>query len=745
MVNRGIRGKTLAWTLASMLMLTVLAAIACQGAQGPEGPEGPQGQPGSAGQPGQDGHPGATGPSGPSGSAGPAGPAGPRGEPGPTGNPGPRGPAGSPGIAGPAGPAGAAGATATEPVFTLQLLHAADMDGATGALSNVEKFSAILDGFRKQYPDNTLVLSSGDNYIPGPRYFAAADSVNDAVLGISGEGRGDIALLNAMGFQASAVGNHELDRGTRTFADLIAAEEDEGYYPGARFPYLSSNLIFETDENLAPLVVEDGQEGFLAASSLAGSVVITTGGERIGIVGATTPSLASITNVGNITVTPADYSAIHELAAVIQQDVDALADQGIDKIVLLAHMQQIAIEQQLAGLLHGVDIIVAGGSNTLLADETDRLWPGDEAAGHYPLQYESASGDPVLLVNTGADYMYLGRLVVQFDANGLVKPESVNPHQSGAFATAPQGGHRFAGPPLPEVTAIVESLRRILAARDGIVFGNSEVFLNGLRGAVRTQETNLGNLTADANLWTARLVDPEVAVSIKNGGGIRDKIGMILQPPGTNDSAMVQYLPPRANPDVGKEAGAVSQFDIEGALRFNNDLAILRLTAAQLKTVLEYSIGFEGVGQVTAGQFPQVAGMRFSFDPAAPAGNRIRNLAIVDDAGRVTDRVVAEGALAGDPDRVIKVVTLGFLADGGDNYPFPAPASGRIDLVEAMAGGGPGQSSFANPGTEQDALAEYLAAHFSDIPFSQPDTPPEQDRRIQNLAIPGVQDMVFGN
>ena len=70
--------------------------------------------------------------------------------------------------------------------FTLQLLHASDMDGSTGALGNVENFSAILSALRAQFPDNTLVLSSGDNYIPGPRYYAAAD---DAKCGHAGDPR----------------------------------------------------------------------------------------------------------------------------------------------------------------------------------------------------------------------------------------------------------------------------------------------------------------------------------------------------------------------------------------------------------------------------------------------------------------------------------------------------------------------------------------------------------------------------
>ena len=76
-----------------------------------------------------------------------------------------------------------------------------------------------------------------------------------------------------------------------------------------------------------------------------------------------------------------------------------------------------------------------------------------------------------------------------------------------------------------------------------------------------------------------------------------------------------------------------------------------------------------------------MGGMRFSFDPTAPAGERVRSLAIVDENGAVVDRVVENGALAGDPERLIKVVTLDFLANGGDSYPFPVPTTGRVDLA----------------------------------------------------------------
>ena len=656
-------------------------------------------------------------------------------------------------------------AESTQGSFTLQLLHASDMDGATGALQHVKNFSAILNTLRSQYPENTLVLSSGDNWIPGPRYYAAAEVSKDSVLGIVGFGRGDIALLNAIGFQASALGNHELDRGTAEFASIIGAEADgDNAYPGAAFPYLSSNLVFADDEHLAGLVVPDGQEAMLVGASLARSAVISLGGERVGIVGATTPSLASITSTGDISIEPAKYS-LDSLADIIQASVDALIAQGVNKVILLSHMQRIDIEQALAERLSGVDIIVAGGSNTLLADHTDRLWPGDVAADTYPLAYESASGEPVLLVNTDADYKYLGRLVVEFDQAGRVVLDSIDPYISGAYATNRQGGQLFAGKSIPEVLAIAASLRQVLQEQDGNILARTDAYLEGRRSLVRAQETNLGNLTADANLWMARLFDPETGGSIKNEGGIRDSIGRVVQPPGSTSSDQVEFLPPSANPVTGKLTGEISQLDIEGALRFNNGLVIVPVTARQLVNILEHAVAFEGVGEVPVGNFPQVSGIRLSFDPSGPSGQRIRSLALVDERGVVTDRVVVDGALTGDAGREIKVATLDFLAYGGGGFPFPLAHADRVDLageagqfnaldpdfpdtngngkVDDPKASDPGLSDFAASGTEQDALAEYLAHFYSDRPYDHAETGPMEDWRIQNLGINGKPDTVF--
>ena len=324
---------------------------------------------------------------------------------------------------------------------------------------------------------------------------------NDPLLGVSGDGRADIALLNAIGFQASAIGNHELDLGTAVFASIIAPEVAEvaegGTYPGAAFPYLAANLRLTDDEALRPLVGGDGLTAPLAPGSLAGSAVVSVGDERIGVVGATTPHLARITSVGGITVEPTGGDDLDALAALIQRAVDELLGQGIDKVILLAHMQQIAVEQALAGLLSGVDVIVAGGSNTILADAGDRLRPGDEAAGDYPLRLASATGEPLLLVNTDADYRYLGRLVVGFDEHGVVLPESVDASVSGAYATDAEGVRAVAGDSIDAVSRIVGSLRAVLRVRHGNIIGRTSVYLAGRRGDLRTQETNLGIRSLD--------------------------------------------------------------------------------------------------------------------------------------------------------------------------------------------------------------------------------------------------------
>lgn len=266
----------------------------------------------------------------------------------------------------------------------------------------------------------------------------------------------------------------------------------------------------------------------------------------------------------------------------------------------------------------------------------------------------------------------------------------------------------------------------ITTVKDSNLFGKTSVFLDGRRSQVRTQETNLGSLTADANLMVARKTDSAVVASLKNGGGIRDNIGQAIIPPG-GTSTDLQLSPPSANPLANKQQGDISQLDIENALQFNNSLTIVPLTATQLKAIAEHGVAGTAPGE-TPGQFPQISGMAFSFDATKAVGSRVKSLAIKDDQGNTVDIVVENGNLVGDANRTIKVITLGFLATGGDGYPFPQ--GNQTNLAANRTG----NATFATDDTEQDALAEYLKANYGTTPFNVAETPASGDTRIQNLA-----------
>ncbi|MEL6547060.1 MAG: hypothetical protein AAFQ82_20710, partial [Myxococcota bacterium] len=274
--------------------------------------------------------------------------------------------------------------------FTLQLLHFADIDGNEAtALDAVDEFSALVDAFRNDVAlsNNTLVVSSGDNIIPGPRYFAAESSAVRALTGSNEPGHVDHFFMNAFGVSASALGNHDLDQGPGNLADSIVSESSgDVTFPGTRFPYLAANVDFSMDEDIffdadddeddVNLIGENGSDVGDLGGKFAGSAVVEVGGETIGLVGVATPELDTITSLGDLEVF-GSLSTISDLAAEIQPEITELTDLGIDKIIVLAHLQQIEFEKALALELDGVDIIVAGGSNTRQGDGNDTLFPGD--------------------------------------------------------------------------------------------------------------------------------------------------------------------------------------------------------------------------------------------------------------------------------------------------------------------------------------------------------------------------------
>ncbi len=670
---------------------------------------------------------------------------------------------------------------------TLQLLHASDFEANTDAITDAPNFATIVDALDDAYP-TTLIISSGDNFIPSP-FSAAAGTTNAAVQAalstalnevmsrVTGStyesleaepGRIDIAILNAIGLDAAAVGNHDMDFGQQQlFNNFAEATNDtpdtkDDSWVGALFPYLSSNLELGAESVLRGAYDADGvgladdRTGVLAPFT-----IIRRNGELFGVIGATTQILEEISSTtgdpdnpnDDVTVSP-ERDDMAALAAAIQPIVDRMEAAGIDKIIVATHLQQLDNEKALAPLLRGVDIIVGGGSNTRLADAGDRLREGDEAQGPYPILEKDADGNDIAIVNTEGNYTYVGRLVVTFDENGHIDPSSIDESVSGAYATDEEGVLAVTGAADlasaisastkgSEVKRLADAVGDAILATSGTnFFADQSADLNGERQpGVRTEETNLGNLTADANLWYAnQMSDEPVIVSLKNGGGIRAGI--------PNDD------------------GKISELEISGALAFNNALSLVTLTPEALLALLNHGVAAstfdaDGIPTNAQGRFPQVAGLRFSFDPAKPEGAKVEDVWLVGvgpgDAdgeanGEADVKIVEDGALtpAAADHGAIRTVTLGFLLSGGDGYPYgefvsaDAAAANVVDLYnEPIIADGAAQ--FTNVGTEQDALAEYLAATYgvdtdASTDFAVSDTPAADDERIINLGLPGKSD-----
>ncbi|MDV2998758.1 MAG: hypothetical protein N5P05_000364 [Chroococcopsis gigantea SAG 12.99] len=661
--------------------------------------------------------------------------------------------------------------------FTLEILHASDQEAGIPALQDAIGLSAVMNALEADpLYNNTLKLTSGDLFIAGPFFNASRDIYDNATNNRPADSPGiaDILIQNELGWNAATIGNHEFDAGSSTFFNLLAPNPNlkngagggQGIgangYSGALFPYLSNNLDFSQASLPNGLkVVENG--GAPQSNSLTGSVVINVNGQSIGVIGAVTPYLPTIANISPVTMktpltTQADSAQVQaqRLAENLQPEVDALTAKGINKIILMTHLQEAGIEQALAqSSLRNVDVIIGGGSHRVMADEgtslrNDETQVPPQLLQPYPQIFQNQTQQNVYYVNTGANYRYLSRLIANFDDNGAIT--SVG-DQSGTYATDiagvdrvyPQSITTFEGVKQiadPQIVSIIEGVGNYVAQQDSIIYGNTGVFLNGIRGDVRTRETNLGNLTADANLWYAEQYGFNIDVSMKNGGGIRDQIGLSFINAGNNQ--LIQ-TPPPANLAAGKKEGDISKLDISNSLRFDNDLAVATITAAGLKNIAEHMVARTSPGN-TPGQFGQIGGFKYSYDLNGQAiafannavsqpGTRIRNLAVTKDDGSL-DVVVRDGQILGNLDRNFNVVILSFLATGGDGYP-----AFEFKNVQSLKGLTPppnlNKASQLVAGGEQDALAEYLALFHNNSAraYRQADKPINQSERVQSLEV----------
>ncbi|MGW8531639.1 MULTISPECIES: bifunctional metallophosphatase/5'-nucleotidase [Nocardiopsidaceae] len=527
------------------------------------------------------------------------------------------------------------------PDFTLTILHANDPESQLLSASGQDdfggaaRFTTLLDRLRETEGDGAeagadearergvVTVNSGDMYLPGPEFAASQED---------GAPSYDAIAANHARYDAISMGNHEFDFGPDVYADFVDQLTGDT-------TVVAANVDVSAEPALA------AQE---AAGRIAPSTVVEVSGERVGIVGALYPPLATVTSPRGVVV--------EDLVVPVQAEVDRLTGEGVDKIIMISHLQNIAYEERVARELTGVDAIVAGGGHEVMAGPDDVLVPGDEVTAHpetgeplaYPLVATAPDGTAVPIVTAGSNYKYVGRLVVNFDGGDLVSVSErsgpVRVSGAGADAVSPHPGveAEVTGPVADHVAQLAETEVAL-----------SEVDLDGVQNpGVRTRETNLGNLVADGLLDTGRRNAgeygvPEPQIGIQNGGGIRN----------------ASVLP----------AGPLSALDTYSVAPFANQVAVVPdLPRSQVKELLEQGVA---AAPAASGAFMQVAGVNFAYDPARTAqavddagtvttpGERVRNVILHDGTVLVRDGEVVDG----DP---VTVVTNDFSARGGDMYPF---------------------------------------------------------------------------
>jgi 2',3'-cyclic-nucleotide 2'-phosphodiesterase (5'-nucleotidase family) len=531
-------------------------------------------------------------------------------------------------------------ATAQAPVkvdFVLTILHNNDAESALVSLpgqpdfGGAARFKTLVDHYRwnaihgkPSIPGakrGVIMVSSGDNFLAGATFSLSLEK---------GIPFYDTIAMDLIGYDAIAIGNHDFDFTPDVLADFI-----EGFtYTNP--PFLSANLEYSGEPRLQALYDE---------GRIARSVIIKERGELVGIIGATTPMLRYISSPRNVGI-------IDDVAAAVNAEVAALEAAGVNKIILISHLQSIDEDLALAQELTGVDIMVAGGGDELLANEGDLLVPGDEGEvfGPYPMWTTDAEGTAIPVVTTSGSYGYLGQLVAAFDKQGnllMVDEENSGPKRVAG------GSYPDAVAPDPMVMALVtEPVIAGLAEMASTVVATSEVALDGRRSMVRTRETNEGNLIADSLLWQANQLAgdfgvPAPDIALQNGGGIR------------NDSII--------------PAGPITQLDTHSMVPFPNFVSVVEnISREQFKEILENAVSRVEFGD---GRFAQIAGFSYTWDATGTAqvlnpdysvavpGTRVQE--VVLDGGTV---IVSGGVVVGGPD--LTVATIDFLARGGDQYPF---------------------------------------------------------------------------
>ncbi|KQN69832.1 bifunctional metallophosphatase/5'-nucleotidase [Devosia sp. Leaf64] len=495
--------------------------------------------------------------------------------------------------------------------FTLNILHINDFhsrfDPITGSDSNcdaetdaagecfggIARLKTIIDDTRAKYDGgNSLLLSAGDNF-QGSLYYTTYKSkvVSD--------------FFNQMGFDVVATGNHEFDDGPEEFLKFIEA---------AKFPIIGGNFDVTKDEGLR--------------GKIEGSIVLDIGGEKVGIIGATTEDTPDIASPGDV--------EFHDVIQYVRGASEALDAAGVNKIILLSHIGYNE-DLNVAASLPLVDVIVGGHSHSLLGSM-------EGAVGPYPTMVTNPEGVEVPVVQANQYGKYLGDIAITWDDKGKVTKAEGEPFLIDASVTANE-----------EFKTQLAELAGPIEEMTSQVIGSTTAKLEGAREVCRVEECSMGNLLADAIL--DRVADQGATIAFQNGGGIRSSI----------------------------DAGEITVGDVLTVLPFSNTLATVQISGADVIEALE-----NGVSDIEngAGRFAQVSGLKYSYTLAKPAGERVSDVMVKGEGDtwvpideEKTYTIVTNNYVRGGGDG------YGTFAEGENPYDFGPPLEQVVAEYLAKLGG----------------------------------------------------------
>ncbi|WP_099865441.1 5'-nucleotidase C-terminal domain-containing protein [Pararhizobium haloflavum] len=366
--------------------------------------------------------------------------------------------------------------------FTLDILHINDLHSRIQAINaydstcsqeeadagecfgGVARVKTMIDERRDALTGedaNLLVLDAGDQF-QGSLFYTTY------------KGDAEAEFMNAIGFDAMALGNHEFDDGPEGLDNFLQQVE---------VPVISGNTM--------------AAEGSLLDGKYEPYLIKEFGEERVGI-------LSVLATDTDETSSPGDDITFEDEIEYLTGAVEELEAEGINKIVLLSHVGYVR-DQEIAAAVDGIDVIVGGHSHTLLSNSEEG------AAGPYPTLVANPSGTEVPIVQAYAYSKYVGELRVEFDDDGVVTSATGDPHLLDNSVE-----------PDEEVAARVEELAGPIEDLMQERVSDATGPIDGSRETCRAQECEMGNLVADAMLWKTE--DQGVDIVIQNGGGLRASI-----------------------------------------------------------------------------------------------------------------------------------------------------------------------------------------------------------------------------